>query len=198
MHTPMCVCVCVIICNCCYRNQFHLARFYSTALAVECPLYILGALLALLRDAAGPGLGDIRASMARGLNANVNYLTTEPLKVNVSTCRAYSRGRAGLSEKRPDIYRRHNAAIKWYVGTNFWACTYGCSYAAAMRRQLGARFHKCLKSDKPQKVLIKNLPLDFQNVRAGRRGGGSGVMQSLSAQRREVSGCCPCLTHAKS
>lgn len=36
-----------------------------------------------------------------------------------------------------------------------------------MRRQLGARFHKCLKSDKPQKVLIKNLPLDFQNVQWG-------------------------------
>lgn len=108
--------------------------------------------------------------MARGLNGNVNYLTTEALKVNVSSCRGYSRGRASLSEKRPDIYRRHNALIKWYVGTNFWACTYSCSYAAAMRRQLGARFRKCLKSDKPQKVLIKNLPLDFENVRAGGRG----------------------------
>lgn len=47
-----------------------------------------------------------------------------------------------------------------------------------MRRQLGARFHKCLKSDKPQKVLIKNLPLDFQNVQWGAVGCGT-VMQSL-------------------
>lgn len=110
--------------------------------------YILGALSALLLDASMPGTGDIRASLARGLNGNVNYLTTEPLKVNVSSRRACSR-EAGLSGSDFGCLLGHqkNNLISIAVimlrlnGTNFGgrACSYAASAWSAISQMFEIR-----------------------------------------------------------